>query len=182
LCLCYFSFFHSAIFLLGGSSIPHLNTVESPLGYVFWRIICDNLYFQNCINLVPLIVFSFKANAFFKFGDRFSWNGTNVSHWRFHDNPHMNTSADVLKFQTLPVHVKCWILLKPVLVDVDGNLHIPLASMNRFYQTEPATFSIFSVFFFVLKGLFRITYSRYCIMCIICCINKNLEHSSWKSG
>jgi hypothetical protein len=24
---------------------------------------------------------------------RFSWNGTNVSHWRLHDNRHMNTSA-----------------------------------------------------------------------------------------
>jgi hypothetical protein len=29
-----FIFFYSAIFLLGGSSIPHLNTVESPLRYV----------------------------------------------------------------------------------------------------------------------------------------------------
>jgi hypothetical protein len=25
----------------------------------------------------------------------------------FHDNRHMNTSADVSKFQIVPVHVKC---------------------------------------------------------------------------
>jgi hypothetical protein len=36
--LVYFSSFHSAIFLLGCSSSPHLNTVESPLGYVTCRM------------------------------------------------------------------------------------------------------------------------------------------------
>jgi hypothetical protein len=34
LCLWYFNSFYSAICLLGGSSIPHLNTVESPWAYV----------------------------------------------------------------------------------------------------------------------------------------------------
>jgi hypothetical protein len=37
---------------------------------------------------------------------------------------------------------KCWILLKPVLVGVDGSLHFTVSSMNRPNQTEPATFSI----------------------------------------
>jgi hypothetical protein len=46
--------------------------------------------------LVPPIVFSFSAKAFFYLGTirRFSRNGTTVSHWRFHDNRRMNTSAD----------------------------------------------------------------------------------------
>jgi hypothetical protein len=38
--------------------------------------------------------------------------------------------------------VKCWIMLKPVLGDADGNLHFPVPSINRLNQTEPATFSI----------------------------------------
>jgi hypothetical protein len=33
-CLWYFSSFYTAICLLGGSSIPHMNTFETPLGYV----------------------------------------------------------------------------------------------------------------------------------------------------
>jgi hypothetical protein len=47
--------------------------------------------------LVPPIVFSFMAHTFFYLGTifRFSWNDTTGSHWRFHDNRRMNTSADV---------------------------------------------------------------------------------------
>jgi hypothetical protein len=79
----------------------------------------------------------------------FSWNGTTVSHWRFHDNRRMNTSADVSKFKISPFFVfKCWILLKPVLGGVDGNLHFPVPSMNRLNQTEPATFSLLSCWAF----------------------------------
>jgi hypothetical protein len=113
LCLWYFSSFYSASFLLGGSSIPNFNTVESPLGYMgcFLNLSFDVKYvicrlhnlrspFKISFHLVPPIVFSFRAHAFFYFGTicRFSWNGTNVSHWRFRDNRHMNTSADVSKF------------------------------------------------------------------------------------
>jgi hypothetical protein len=49
--------------------------------------------------LVPPIVFSFRAKAFFYLGTIpcFSWNGTTVSHWMFHDNRRMKTSADVSK-------------------------------------------------------------------------------------
>jgi hypothetical protein len=92
-------------------------------------VICrlHNLWspFKIPFYLVPPIVFSFKAHAFFYLGTicRFSWNGTNVSHWRFHENRHMNTSADVSKFEIVPVHFKCWILLKPVIGGVDGSLH-----------------------------------------------------------
>ena len=32
--------------------------------------------------------------------------------------------------------------LKPVLGGVDGSLHLPLPSMSRLNQTEPATFSV----------------------------------------
>jgi hypothetical protein len=72
LCFWYLRSFHSAIFLFFGSSIPHLNTVESPLGYVacflnssfhVLYVICrlHNLWFY----LVPPIVFSYRTNAFF---------------------------------------------------------------------------------------------------------------------
>jgi hypothetical protein len=71
------SSFYSAPFLLGGSSIPNLNTVESPLGYVTCflnlsfdvkSVICrlHNLRspFKISFYLVPPIVFSFMAHAF----------------------------------------------------------------------------------------------------------------------
>jgi hypothetical protein len=77
LCLWLFSSFDSAIFLLGCSSIPHLNTVESPMGYVacflnlsfdVFSVICrlHNLWspFKISFNLVPPIVFLFRAHAF----------------------------------------------------------------------------------------------------------------------
>jgi hypothetical protein len=38
---------------------------------------------------------------------------------------------------------------KPVLGDVDGNLHFPERSMNRLIQTEPATFYNFAVLGFL---------------------------------
>ena len=37
---------------------------------------------------------------------------------------------------------KCWILLKSLLGGMDFSLHLPLLSMNRINQTEPATFSV----------------------------------------
>ena len=41
------------------------------------------------------------------------------------------------------------ILLKPVLGGVNGILHLPLPSMNRLGQTEPATFYNFVVLGFL---------------------------------
>jgi hypothetical protein len=54
--------------------------------------------------LVPTIVFSFRAHAFFSLGTirRFSLNDTAVSHWRFHDDRRINSSADVSKFKISP--------------------------------------------------------------------------------
>ena len=46
---------------------------------------------------------------------------------------------------------KCWILLQPELGVVDDSFHLPLLSMNRLNQTEPATFSILSFWDF-FKG------------------------------
>jgi hypothetical protein len=78
LCLWYFSSFYSAIILLGGSSIPHMNTVDSPLGYMacflnlsfdVLSVICKlhNLWspFKIPFYLVLPIVYSFRAHAFF---------------------------------------------------------------------------------------------------------------------
>jgi hypothetical protein len=50
--------------------------------------------------------------------------------------------------------VKCWILLKPVLGGVDGNLHFAVPSMNRLNQTEPATFSIVLCWTFFRDSVF----------------------------
>jgi hypothetical protein len=115
----YFRSFFSVKFLLGNSIIPHLNIVESPLGYLdcflnlsfdVISVICrlHNLRFPVKIPfyLVPLVVFLFRAHTFFFYLRticRFSWNGTNVTHWRFHDDRNMNTSADVSKFKVLLV-------------------------------------------------------------------------------
>jgi hypothetical protein len=49
-----------------------------------------------------------------------------------------------------------WILLKPVLGGVDGNLHFPVPSMNRLNQTESATFSILSCRTFFSDSVFSI--------------------------
>jgi hypothetical protein len=94
--------------------------------------------------LKPQIYLSFRAHTFVYLGTicLFSWNCIYVSHWRFYDNRPMNTSADVSEFQIVPVHAKCWILLKPVLEGVGGSLHLTVPSMNRINQNEPATFSI----------------------------------------
>jgi hypothetical protein len=119
--------------------------------------------------LVPPIVFSFQVHKIlFYFGTiyRFSWDGTYVSHWRFHDNRHINTSADVSKFQIVPVRVKCWILLKPVLEGVDGSLHLTVPSMNRLNQTEPATFSILTCLAFFRDSYCLYFMSFFLFLCI----------------
>jgi hypothetical protein len=51
----------------------------------------------------------------------------------------MNAFADVSITNYTIFVLKCCILLKPVLGGVDGNLHFKVPSMNRLYQTEPAT-------------------------------------------
>jgi hypothetical protein len=50
---------------------------------------------------IPFYLFLPIVFSFFYLGTirRFSWNYTTVSHWRFHDNCRMNTSADVSKFK-----------------------------------------------------------------------------------
>jgi hypothetical protein len=72
---------------------------------------------------------------------------------------------------------KCWILFKPVLGGVDGNLHFPVPSMNRLNQTEPATFSIMLcwIFFRDSDFLFILLYTNSntntdvvaCLFCLI---------------
>jgi hypothetical protein len=91
---------------------------------------------------VPPIVFSFRAHVFFYLGTirRLSWYGSKMSHWRFRDNRRMNTSVQNFTITM----IKCCILLKPVLVGADGNLHFPFPPMNRLNQTESATFTILS--------------------------------------
>jgi hypothetical protein len=58
-------------------------------------------------------------------------------------------------FQSLYIFVfKCCILVKPVVGGVDGSLQLPLRSMNRLNQTEPATFSILTWWAFFRNSIF----------------------------
>jgi hypothetical protein len=131
--------------------------------FVFWRLICDmqihNLRspFKISFYSVQPIVFSFRAHFYLGTIRRFSWNDTPVSHWRFHDNHRVKISADVSKLKEFHhFHVTYWILLKPVLGGVDGNLHFSLPSMNRLNQTEFATFSILSCWNFFRDSVFSL--------------------------
>jgi hypothetical protein len=58
------------------------------------------LCFKICCHLCYKITTYNISHALFYLGNirRFSWNGTTVSHIRFHDNRRMNTSANVSKF------------------------------------------------------------------------------------
>jgi hypothetical protein len=139
-----------------------LNNVESPLRYVAWflnlsfdaiSVICrlHNIWspFKIPFYLGPPIVFSFRAHVKVYLGTigRFSWNGTKVSHWRLHDNRRITTHLRMFLNSNFAITmIKCWSLLKPVL-GVDGNLHFPVPSIKRLYQTEPETFQ------FCLVGL-----------------------------
>jgi hypothetical protein len=87
---------------------------------VFWRYICElqaskpQIPFQNSILCSSAHCFLvWDTRAFFYLGMicRFSWNGANVSHWRFLDNRHMNTSADFQnsKFYQFRLNVKFWL-------------------------------------------------------------------------
>jgi hypothetical protein len=94
--------------------------------------------------LVPPIVFSFRAKAFF------TWGPYAAFHWMAllcHIEGSMITTVwtHLRMFLNSKFHyfrVKCWILLELVLEGVDGYLLFPVPSMNRIIQTEPATFSI----------------------------------------
>jgi hypothetical protein len=126
---------------------------------IIWRTSAEHKSICHKCNKLKTMRYC-DLHAFFYLGTicRFSWNGGFVSHWRFHDNRNMNTSADVSKFKIVPVHSKCWILLKPVLGGVNGSLHLTVPSMNRLNQTEPATFSIKPCWAF-----FRVSYFLYSI-------------------
>jgi hypothetical protein len=134
------------------------------LSFEVLSVICrlHNLWspFKSPFYLVPTIVFSFRAPAFLLWDHMplfMEWHlrvTLKVPWW-----PPYSTSAEVLKFKIVPIHVKCWILLKPVL-GVDGSLHLTVPSMNRFNQTEPATFSDLSCW-----AIFRDSY--FSILCFL---------------
>jgi hypothetical protein len=112
------------------------------VSFVVLFVICRLHYLRSPFKipfyLVPPIVFSLREKSFFYLETirRFSWNGTTVSHWRFHDVRHMKTSADVSKFKILPF------------------LHFPVPPMNRLNQTESATFSILFCWTFFWDSVF----------------------------
>ena len=73
-------------------------------GSTFYQIVFHYLGtpFKILFYLVPSILFSFRTQTFFQWGDgilRFLWYGTQVSYWRFFDKHRMNTFADVLKLR-----------------------------------------------------------------------------------
>jgi hypothetical protein len=143
---CFFNLYFDVL-----SVLCRLHNLWSPLKIPFY--------------LVPPIVFSFRAHAFFNLGTicRFSWNGLAC-----HIEGSMITAIWThlrmfSKFKIVLVHVKCWILLKPVLGGVDGNMHLTVPSMNRLNQTEPATFSILPFWAFFGDSYFLYFNVLYCV-------------------
>jgi hypothetical protein len=129
-----------------------------------------NIDFNVVTKMAYILLIPFHNCIIFSFVNCFLVPGTNVFltwvdhtllfmewHKRFRDNRLMNTSADVLKLRILPVHVKCWILLQPVLEDMYSNLHFSVPNMNRLNQTEPATFSILTYWVFFRDLFFSIS-------------------------
>jgi hypothetical protein len=81
----------------------------------------------------------------------FSLGHTKVSH----DNRNMNICADLSKFQNSEFFMsKCRLLLNPVLVGVDGNLHFKVPpSTKRLNKIKPANLLGFFLGGGVIKGL-----------------------------
>jgi hypothetical protein len=71
---------------------------------------------------------------------------------------------------------KCWILLKPVLECVDGNLHFPVPSMNRLNPAESVTFLISSCWVFFRDSVFL--YLNVCSRAWKICINSYVHNQS----
>ena len=67
----------------------------------------------------------------------------------FDNDLHFQKLLSILFYYAL---FKWWIPLKPVLGGVDGSLDLPLPSMNRLNQNEPATF-VFLLFWDCLVSL-----------------------------
>jgi hypothetical protein len=94
--------------------LRHRNTgLKGNTSYIYGNYICEIKKYN------PFTHISSLGHTHFLLGDHmpFFMEWHYVTHWRFDDNRHMNI---------VPVHVKCCILLKPVLGDVDGNLHLPV--------------------------------------------------------
>jgi hypothetical protein len=137
--------------------------------YLWYATFITSDPFKNCILFSSAPCLLVNGTRIFYLGTicRFSWNGTNVSQWRFHDNRHMNSSADVSKFQILPVHVKCLILLKPLLGGVDDSFHLPVTSMNMLNQSELAPFSFCRVRLFLRDSYLSLFYRQISVVCAV---------------
>jgi hypothetical protein len=120
----------------------------------------SEFYFVHFIHLFSRL----GHTLFFYLGTicRFSWNGTTVSHWRFHGNRRINTSVDGSKFQISPFScLNVEFYWSRVLEDVDGSLHFTVPSVNRLNQTEPVTFSILQFWTFFRDSYFLYLTSIY---------------------
>jgi hypothetical protein len=108
----------------------------------FWFFFCD---VQALKHLIPFLTcISFSSTHYLIGKDKhfyleiircFSWNNTNVLHWRFNHDRSLSTSWDVSKLKVHKLFL-CLKLLQPVLGDVNGSLHLTTtfhrnAQLNR---------------------------------------------------
>jgi hypothetical protein len=76
---------------------PYCTRSNKHLSKIWW---CEINMSFNIAEYNTDSVFSFRTRAFLHADQpSFSWNGRKVSHWRFHANRRMYTSADVSKFK-----------------------------------------------------------------------------------
>jgi hypothetical protein len=74
---------------------------------------------------------------------------------KFHDTRRINASADVSKLKMLLLSCLNIEFCFSDAMGRGGSLHLPVLSMNRFNQTEPATFYILSFWDFFRDSDFR---------------------------
>ena len=76
------------------------------------------------------------------------WDKVSAFDWEKHN--HYNYALNLLLYNQESVNKTSW--------GVNGSLHFPLPSMNRLYQTEPATFAIL-LFWAFFRGSFFLYFS-----------------------
>jgi hypothetical protein len=161
----------SASFWLGSFSILQLNTVESPLGYEACfsnlsfgvkSVICRLHNLRSPFKIPFYLVSRLGHTHFFTWGPYAAFfNGMALA---YHIEGSMITAIWTLlrmfqnsKFYQFMLNVG----------GVDGSLHLPVPSMNKFNHTEPATFSILPRWAVFRDSYFILLYTIFNMMHVI---------------
>jgi hypothetical protein len=124
--------------------------LEKSVNKVIWEYVLKFGLKRDFLTFDPLskfhlfifaFCFSFRAHAFFTWGPYAAFYGMALT-WHIVGFMKIAIWTDLRMFQNFTSSCLMLNLLLPVLGGVDGNLHIPVPSMNRLNQTEPATFLI----------------------------------------